>query len=92
MHLLVFNMHVYYYTCLLLYNKPGLYIDQDLLALKVEYTTRPAVEETINDPTNPKHYWRFREYMFLSFSIPSVRNPDPYSDSLSGFCDNKVQK
>ena len=21
---------------------------------------RPAKEETINDPTNPKHYWRFR--------------------------------
>ncbi|KAG4915799.1 hypothetical protein JHK87_053356 [Glycine soja] len=34
---------------------------QDLLALKEEYTTRPATEETINDPTNPKHYWRFRE-------------------------------
>ncbi|XP_068659534.1 4-alpha-glucanotransferase DPE2 [Aristolochia californica] len=33
---------------------------QDLLALKEEYTTRPAAEETINDPTNPKHYWRFR--------------------------------
>nr|ABK93393.1 unknown [Populus trichocarpa] len=33
---------------------------QDLLALKEEYTTRPATEETINDPTNPKHYWRYR--------------------------------
>ncbi|EFJ19739.1 hypothetical protein SELMODRAFT_268243 [Selaginella moellendorffii] len=33
---------------------------QDLLALKEEYTGRPANEETINDPTNPKHYWRFR--------------------------------
>lgn len=33
---------------------------QDLLALKEDYTTRPAVEETINDPTNPKHYWRYR--------------------------------
>ncbi|KAH6796601.1 disproportionating enzyme 2 [Perilla frutescens var. hirtella] len=36
---------------------------QDLLALKEEYTTRPAVEETINDPTNPKHYWRFRVHV-----------------------------
>ncbi|XP_011626502.1 4-alpha-glucanotransferase DPE2 isoform X1 [Amborella trichopoda] len=33
---------------------------QDLLALKEEYTKRPAAEETINDPTNPKHYWRYR--------------------------------
>lgn len=36
---------------------------QDLLALREEYTTRPAVEETINDPTNPKHYWRFRVHV-----------------------------
>ena len=37
-----------------------LFDDQDLMALKEEYTTRPAAEETINDPTNPKHYWRYR--------------------------------
>ena len=30
------------------------------LALAEEYAQRPAREETINDPTNPKHYWRFR--------------------------------
>ncbi|CAK9278762.1 unnamed protein product [Sphagnum jensenii] len=33
---------------------------QDLLALKEDYTKRPAREEIINDPTNPRHYWRFR--------------------------------
>lgn len=38
---------------------------QDLLALKEEYTTRPATEETINDPTNPKHYWRYRVHVTL---------------------------
>ncbi|XP_042408165.1 4-alpha-glucanotransferase DPE2-like [Zingiber officinale] len=38
---------------------------QDMLALKDEYTTRPAVEETINDPTNPKHYWRYRLHITL---------------------------
>ncbi|KAH9299658.1 hypothetical protein KI387_031340, partial [Taxus chinensis] len=32
---------------------------QDILALKEEYSKRPAAEETINNPTNPKHYWRF---------------------------------
>ena len=26
---------------------------------------RPAKEETINDPTNPKHYWRFRMHVPL---------------------------
>lgn len=36
---------------------------QDLLALKEEYTKRPAKEETINDPTNPKHYWRYRSHV-----------------------------
>ncbi|XP_052172556.1 4-alpha-glucanotransferase DPE2 isoform X8 [Diospyros lotus] len=38
---------------------------QDLLALKEEYTSRPAAEETINDPTNPKHYWRYRVHVTL---------------------------
>ncbi|CAN0907955.1 4-alpha-glucanotransferase DPE2 [Linum grandiflorum] len=38
---------------------------QDLLALKEEYTKRPANEETINDPTNPKHYWRYRVHVTL---------------------------
>ncbi|GAU44872.1 hypothetical protein TSUD_329290 [Trifolium subterraneum] len=38
---------------------------QDLLALKEEYTARPAIEETINDPTNPKHYWRYRAHVTL---------------------------
>ena len=38
---------------------------QDLLALVGEYATRPAEEETINDPTNPKHYWRFRLHVRL---------------------------
>jgi 4-alpha-glucanotransferase len=38
---------------------------QDLLALKEEYTSRPAAEETINDPTNPKHYWRYRVHVTM---------------------------
>ncbi|KAL7588975.1 hypothetical protein Lser_V15G38764 [Lactuca serriola] len=38
---------------------------QDLLALKEAYTARPATEETINDPTNPKHYWRFRVHVTM---------------------------
>lgn len=38
---------------------------QDLLALKEDYTTRPAFEETINDPTNPRHYWRYRVHVTM---------------------------
>ncbi|CAI5501118.1 unnamed protein product [Closterium sp. Naga37s-1] len=38
---------------------------QDLMALREEYLTRPANDETINDPTNPRHYWRFRVHVRL---------------------------
>lgn len=33
---------------------------QDWLALSGAYYTRKAEEETINDPTNARHYWRYR--------------------------------
>lgn len=51
----------------MLWNNVFFFDNQDLLALKEEYTTRPATEETINDPTNPRHYWRYR--MFLPFPL-----------------------
>lgn len=38
---------------------------QDILALKEVYAQRPAKEETINDPTNPRHYWQFRLHVSL---------------------------
>ena len=38
---------------------------QDLLALEPSYAQRPAEEETINDPTNNRHYWRFRLHVRL---------------------------
>jgi hypothetical protein len=39
--------------------------NQDLLALSEEYSGRPATEETINDPTVRKHYWRYRCHVAL---------------------------
>jgi hypothetical protein len=33
---------------------------QDVFALMPRYSQRPAKEETINDPTVTKHYWRYR--------------------------------
>ncbi len=33
------------------------------MGLSAEYIQRPAAEETINDPTNPKHYWRYRMHV-----------------------------
>lgn len=30
---------------------------QDIFGLSSTYNTRPASDETINDPTNPEHYW-----------------------------------
>jgi 4-alpha-glucanotransferase len=38
---------------------------QDLLALSAKYAQRPAAEETINDPTVRKHYWRYRCHVDL---------------------------
>ncbi|CAL5220743.1 g2802 [Coccomyxa viridis] len=38
---------------------------QDLLALSDKYNGRPATEETINDPTVRKHYWRYRCHIDL---------------------------
>ena len=38
---------------------------QDLLALSDKYNGRPAADETINDPTVRKHYWRYRCHVNL---------------------------
>ena len=35
------------------------------MGLSPEYIKRPAREETINDPTNNRHYWRFRMHVYL---------------------------
>eukprot|EP00252_Welwitschia_mirabilis_P024591 TRINITY_DN7346_c0_g1_i1.p1 TRINITY_DN7346_c0_g1~~TRINITY_DN7346_c0_g1_i1.p1 ORF type:complete len:954 (-),score=162.82 TRINITY_DN7346_c0_g1_i1:275-3136(-) len=49
---------------------------QDLLALKQVYSKRPANEETINDPTNPKHYWRFRLHVSLESLLSDIEFQD----------------
>ena len=38
---------------------------QDLLPLSRAVPPRPAREETINNPSNPKHYWRYRMHVRL---------------------------
>lgn len=38
---------------------------QDWLALLPRYYSRPSAEEAINDPTNKRHYWRWRMEPFL---------------------------
>ena len=35
------------------------------MGLSETYIRRPAGEETINDPTNNRHYWRFRIHVYL---------------------------
>lgn len=42
---------------------------QDLMALSPALASRPAEEETINDPTNPEHYWRYRMHVTLETLI-----------------------
>ena len=43
---------------------------QDFMALVPWYSKRPPEEETINDPTNSRHYWRFRKRI-LSLRVPA---------------------
>ncbi|GMH36293.1 hypothetical protein BSKO_04161 [Bryopsis sp. KO-2023] len=38
---------------------------QDIFALSSKYNTRPAKEETINDPRNPTHYWGYRMHVTM---------------------------
>ncbi|KAI8562556.1 hypothetical protein RHMOL_Rhmol03G0044400 [Rhododendron molle] len=57
---------------------------QDLLAVKEEYTTRPAAEETINDPTNPKHYWRFRVHVTLESLMKDKELKSTIKDLIRG--------
>lgn len=38
---------------------------QDLFAMSEKYNDRPPEEESINDPTNPRHYWRYRMHVNL---------------------------
>jgi 4-alpha-glucanotransferase len=53
---------------------------QDLLALKEDYTKRPAREEIINDPTNPRHYWRFR----LHIPMEAILEDEEYLKIVRG--------
>ncbi|KAK3030340.1 hypothetical protein RJ639_038973 [Escallonia herrerae] len=57
---------------------------QDLLALKEEYTARPATEETINDPTNPKHYWRFRVHVTMELLLKDKELKTTIKDLIRG--------
>ena len=50
---------------------------QDILAMTAKYTTRPAEEEMINDPTNPQHYWYGRQ------QDPALRHWPPCSGNQS---------
>jgi 4-alpha-glucanotransferase len=53
---------------------------QDLLALKEDYTKRSAREEIINDPTNPRHYWRFR----LHIPMEAILEDEEYLKIVRG--------
>ncbi|KAK9026512.1 hypothetical protein V6N11_039350 [Hibiscus sabdariffa] len=57
---------------------------QDLLALKEKYTTRPATEETINDPTNPKHYWRYRVHVTMESLMEDKELKATIKDLIEG--------
>ncbi len=39
---------------------------------------RPAAEETINDPNNPRHYWRYR----IHYNLEDVLEDEPLISDL----------
>jgi 4-alpha-glucanotransferase len=51
---------------------------QDLVALSPKYMGRPAAEETINDPNNPRHYWRYR----IHYTLEDVLEDEPLISDL----------
>lgn len=46
---------------------------QDVVALSPKYMGRAAAEETINDPTNPRHYWRYR----IHYTVEDLLEDEP---------------
>ena len=59
-------------------------VGQDLLALSHKYNTRPAAEETINDPTVRRHYWRYRCHVTLESILADSDFLDNIRSLLSG--------
>ena len=57
---------------------------QDLMPLSSAVPFRPASEETINDPTNPKHYWRFRMHVPLEDLVADTDIVDGLQSMLAG--------
>ncbi|KAK9706614.1 hypothetical protein RND81_07G139100 [Saponaria officinalis] len=58
-------------------------LQTDLLALNKDYIGRPANEETINDPTNPKHYWRYRTHVTLESLLKDEELKNTIKDLVS---------
>ena len=58
------------------------------MGLSPKYVTRPAAEETINDPTNNRHYWRYRMHVCLedlledTSLLASLQVPPLHSEKL----------
>jgi hypothetical protein len=48
------------------------------VALSPKYVGRPAAEETINDPNNPRHYWRYR----IHYTLEDVLEDEPLISDL----------
>jgi 4-alpha-glucanotransferase len=51
---------------------------QDLLAMDGELRRKDPHEERINDPSNPKHYWRYRMHL----TIEELSDADKFNEEL----------
>ena len=55
---------------------------QDLLAMSADLRQSDATEERINEPSNPKHYWRYRMPLSLEQLMISYGFNEMLSDML----------
>ena len=55
---------------------------QDLLAMSGELRQQDAGGERINEPSNPRHYWRYRMPLYLEELMTSYAFNEGLSDML----------
>lgn len=61
------------------------------MALSSAYTDRPSMDEVINDPTNARHYWRYRVHVTLETLLQDDAMCKLMQVSMSGFKDLQFQ-
>jgi 4-alpha-glucanotransferase len=61
---------------------------QDLIAMSGELRQENAEDERINEPSNPRHYWRYR----MHITLEQLMTEDGFNDMLLGMISEGVRK